>query len=152
VDRDRRLLCQAGLAIAAGAAAGCGAAPMGSGDMGTCSGNAVGVGNAGDVSLNHAVKHSTPAASVFICRDGGGLYAFDAGCTHLGCDVMPRNMNDVSQGFFCMCHGATYDANGQHPTAPAPRPLAHYQLCVQPSGALIVDATITVDASTRLKV
>lgn len=153
MDRDRRLLCKAGLTIAAGAAAGCGPAVMTGGDMnGSCSVNAVGVGNASDVPMNGAVSRMTPAANVFICRDAGGLYAVDAGCTHLGCDVMPRNASNVSLGFSCPCHGATYDANGLNPTSPAPRPLAHYQLCAQPSGALVVDPTTTVAATVRLKV
>jgi Rieske Fe-S protein len=119
---------------------------------GSCGGNAVGVGNASDVALNAVALHMTPAANIFICHDAGGLYAVDAGCTHLGCDVNPKNASNLSQGFICPCHQATYDANGEHPTAPAPRPLAHYQLCVQPSGALIADPTTTVAATTRLKV
>jgi Rieske Fe-S protein len=151
VQRDRRLFCQAGVALAA---ASCGARPTANSDMSSdaCSSNAVGVGNASDVALNAAAKRALPGANVFICHDAGGLYALDAGCTHLGCDVMPKDTSNVSQGFLCMCHGATYDANGQNPTTPAPLPLAHYQLCMQPSGALIVDPTVTVAASARLKI
>jgi Rieske Fe-S protein len=118
---------------------------------GACTSNAVGVGNASDVAMNGAVLHQTPAANVFICRDAGGLYAMDAGCTHLGCDVQPNNASDVTKGFRCPCHFASYDGNGQNPTSPAPRPLTHYQLCAEPSGALVVDPTELVAATVRLK-
>ena len=122
------------------------------GNSGVCGSNAVGVGNAADVMMGQAIVHSLPVANVFICRDAGGLYAVDAGCTHLGCDVAPVDPNNISLGFKCPCHQATYDANGQHPTSPAPRPLNHYLLCAQPSGALVVDPTQTVEFTVRLKV
>jgi cytochrome b6-f complex iron-sulfur subunit len=124
--------------------------PSGDGGAG-CGGNAIGVGNASGVAVNSAVLHMTPTTNIFICHDGAGLYAVDAGCTHLGCDVVLKSASDLSQGFTCPCHHANYDANGENPTAPAPRPLPHYQLCVQPSGALVVDPTTTVSASARLK-
>ena len=155
MDRDRRLLCQAGLALAAGAAAGCGSAPASNGDMAngvTCSTNAVGVGNASDVALNQVTTHMTPTTNIFICRDANGLYALDVRCTHLQCDTMPKNASDVRQGFICPCHQSTFDANGDHPTGLAPSPLPHYALCAEPSGALVVDPTTTVAAGTRLKV
>lgn len=120
--------------------------------MGVCSLNAVGVGDTGDVALNAVVEHMTPDANVFICQDSEGFYAIDVRCTHLQCDVAPKNKADVRQGFLCPCHGSTFDANGDHPTAPAPKPLTHYLLCAQPSGALVVDTTIIVDSTTRLKV
>jgi Rieske Fe-S protein len=152
VDRERRRLCQAGLALAAGAAAGCGA-PAGNGapDMSACPLAGVGVGSASAIAVNGAAGFPAGVTNVFVCRDANGYYALDAGCTHLGCDVMLKNASDVRQGFFCMCHGATYDANGLNPTFPAPKPLVHYQLCIEPSGTLIVDPNVTVDPTVRLK-
>ena len=93
-----------------------------------------------------------PATNVFVCHDADGYYAVDAGCTHLGCDVALKAGGDLKQWFACPCHGATYDANGQNPTTPAPLPLKHYALCVQPSGTLLVDVTEAgVDPKVRLK-
>jgi Rieske Fe-S protein len=150
VDRDRRRICQAGLALGCSALVpACGSS---SNTLPTCSSGAVAAGNINDVADNRAVKQQTAQVSVFICHDAGGYYALDAGCTHLGCDVQPKDGADLAQGFICICHGATYDANGLNPTAPAPSPLRHYLLCVQPSGTLLVDITAQgVDPSTRLK-
>ncbi len=121
-----------------------------------CDPSALGVGNAADIPVDGAVNIPTGQAptgtSVFICRDAGGYYAVDAGCTHLGCDVALANASDLKKGFACPCHGATYDANGLNPTSPAPAPLTHYQLCAEPSGALVVDFTQPVDAKVRLKI
>lgn len=156
MDRERRLILKVGLATAAGVAAGCGSggATNGNGaDMApVCSGNAIGVGDASDVALNAVVEHMTPTTNVFICRDADGIYAMDVRCTHMQCDVMPNDANNVSKGFLCPCHQSTFDANGEHPTGLAPSPLPHYQVCAQPSGALIVDVTVTVAADTRLKI
>ena len=149
MDRDRRLICKATLALgAASVLPACGNSTMEE----TCSASAVAVGNMMDVAVNDAVMHPTPTTNVFVCRDDGGYYAIDAGCTHLGCDVALKAAGDLKQGFACPCHGATYDANGQTPTAPAPSPLKHYALCMQTSGTLLVDVTEAgVDPKVRLK-
>ena len=121
-------------------------------DMGSCSTNATAVGNVADLAVNDAAAHPTPVGNVFICRDADGYYAVDAGCTHLGCDVALAQAGNLKAGFACPCHGATYDANGLKPTSPAPTPLKHYALCVQPSGTLLVDVTEAgVDPTVRLK-
>ena len=152
MDRDRRRICQAGLALGAAAVLpACGSSDK-MNEM--CSGSAIGVGNAADVPMNGLVQVPTALAdgdSVLVCHDAGGYYAMDGGCTHLGCDVMLKAAGDLEQGFYCMCHGATYDANGQNPTTPAPRPLKHYLMCAQPSGALLVDVGMEVDPKVRLK-
>ncbi|MDB4969857.1 MAG: hypothetical protein JWN44_5546 [Myxococcales bacterium] len=151
VDRERRLICKAGLAL--GAVAVLPACGDGTTVAAACSSSSVGVGNAADVPLNGAMMHPTPQANVFVCHDANGFYAVDAGCTHLGCDVQLANAADLKQGFTCLCHGATYDANGEKPTSPAPAPLKHYLLCAQPSGALVVDVTQAgVESTVRLKV
>lgn len=154
MDRDRRLICKASLALGVATvlpACGNGSTSM---DMG-CPSNALGVGNAADIPENTAVNVPTGAAkvgmSIFICHDANGFYAVDAGCTHLGCDVAAKNAGDLKEGFACPCHGATYDANGLNPTSPAPSPLTHYPVCGEPSGALVVDLTKTVDATVRFK-
>jgi len=149
VDRDRRLICKATLALgAASVLPACGSSEM----PFVCSTGATAAGNTADIAVNNAVMHPTPTTNVFICRDEDGYYAVDAGCTHLGCDVALKASGDLKQGFACPCHGATYDANGQNPTSPAPMPLKHYGLCAQPSGTLLVDVTEAgVDPKVRLK-
>jgi len=154
VDRDRRLICKATLAL--GAVTILPACGNNANNGPTCGSSAIGVGTADSVPLNTAVNIPTGAAqvgmSIFICHDAEGFYAVDAGCTHLGCDVALKAAGDLKQGFACPCHGATYDANGQNPTSPAPSPLKHYALCAQPSGTLLVDVTEAgVDPKVRLK-
>lgn len=117
--------------------------------MDMCSNRSVALGlSAADVPEGTAVMRSTPETNVFVCHDKDGLYVVDAGCTHLGCDV---SFVDAASGFSCMCHGATYDFNGQNPTSPAPSPLPHYLVCAQPSGTLTVDVDMIVDPKVRLK-
>jgi len=152
VDRERRLICKAGLAL--GAVTILPACGNGTTMTEMCSTNALGVGNAADIPVDTAVNIPTGQAkgmSIFICHDAGGFYAVDAGCTHLGCDVGLKNAADLKQGFACPCHGATYDANGLMPTSPAPGPLTHYLVCGEPSGALVVDISAEVDPKTRFK-
>ncbi len=148
----RRFVSGAGLLLAGAALEACGAGSTAA-DAGcaepACGATAFSVGlTAADVALGQARSIQMPQAHVFLCRDADGVYAMDAGCTHLGCDVM-----FVSQaaGFACPCHGATYDYDGQHATAPAPSPLAHYAVCAAPSGTLSVDANQIVDACVRFK-
>ena len=152
VDRERRLICKAGLALGAvSVLPACGNSTTMT-EM--CSTNALGVGNAADIPMDSALNVPTGQAkgmSIFVCHDGDGYYAVDAGCTHLGCDVALKSAADLKQGFACPCHGATYDANGANPTSPAPSPLTHYLVCGEPSGTLVVDLTSEVDAKTRFK-
>jgi thiosulfate dehydrogenase (quinone) large subunit len=153
VDRDRRLICKASLAL--GAVSVLPACGNGTKVTAMCATAALGVGNAADIPANSAVNVPTGQAplgmSLWICHDADGFYAFDAGCTHLQCDVMLTNASDLKQGFQCPCHGATYDANGQHPTGLAPLPLKHYLVCGEPSGSLVVDLDMEVDPTVRFK-
>jgi Rieske Fe-S protein len=70
----------------------------------------------------------------------------DANCTHKGCFV---NFDVANPGFSCNCHGATFDFNGGNPTAPAPTPMPHYDLCVSSTGTVVVDFDKVVDATVR---
>jgi cytochrome b6-f complex iron-sulfur subunit len=125
------------------------------GAMCSASGSTIGVGTETDIPLNTAVNFPTAEAqvgmSIFICHDANGFFAVDAGCTHLGCDVALKDPTNLTQGFACPCHGATYDANGENPTSPAPAPLTHYEVCAEQSGALVVDLSSKVDPKTRFK-
>jgi len=164
MDDDRRTLCKvAGLALLGTALPACGN-NSNAVDMGplACSSSAVAVGmQITDVPMNAAVFFSLPDTTIWLCRDDNGVYAMDAECTHLGCPAKPTSADpnadpvagmsyaNLSAGFACNCHGATYDANGQHPTAPAPSPLKHYLVCATVSGVAVVDTQQVVDPSIR---
>src|SRR5581483_12406027 len=93
IDEQRRRFCQAAGLAAVGVAAGACGGPACPAEPATCGTTAFSVGvRASDVPLGQALSFQMPQAHVFVCRDSGGVYALDAGCTHLGCDV-----NFVSQ-------------------------------------------------------
>ena len=60
------------------------------------------------------------AAAVLVRKHGGGLVAFSAVCTHLGCIVQ---WEKDKQDFLCPCHAGLYSANGEVTAGPPPRPL-----------------------------
>jgi nitrite reductase/ring-hydroxylating ferredoxin subunit len=116
-----------------------------SGGGGTCAPMPLDAGPESAIAMGTA-KHLTDNFNydLFVCRDAGGLYALDASCTHSGCTVQKQ-----ATRFYCPCHGAHFDLNGQNPAAPAYSPLKHYALCVDGSGNIKVDYNTNVPASTR---
>jgi cytochrome b6-f complex iron-sulfur subunit len=62
----------------------------------------------------------------------GSLRAFDAKCTHAGC-----NVGFAGDKLFCPCHGGTYNFNGQNIAGPPPRPLTALTI-VEEGGVLYV--------------
>jgi nitrite reductase/ring-hydroxylating ferredoxin subunit len=85
------------------------------------------------------------AARAWVVRDGGGLYALSAVCTHLGCTVQ----NDGSI-LACPCHGSKYDGEGKVLAGPASRPLEYYAIDRASNGDLLLDAKEAVPATQRL--
>lgn len=71
---------------------------------------------------------------VFIETLRGRVRVQTAVCTHLGCTV-----NKVETGYFCPCHGSTYDPEGKNISGPAPKPLVYFELFTGASGELMVD-------------
>ncbi len=63
-----------------------------------------------------------------------------------------KSAQDPTQGFMCPLHFATYDFNGDHPTAPAPLPLAHYLVCTTVGGEVVVDTQQEVASTIRFRV
>jgi len=86
---------------------------------------------------------------VFIVRDGNSFKAFSVVCTHLGCAVEFSKEKDI---FECPCHGSKYDRNGVNFAGPAPKPLDHYEMVLDPSGRLVVDKSKVVSNKTELVV
>jgi cytochrome b6-f complex iron-sulfur subunit len=114
---------------------------------------------------------------VVINHDPNGLYAISLICTHLGCT--PRYFEDVTsdlvaagtsiskdpdtgqvatkanpalKGFKCPCHGSRYFRDAINFFGPAPRPMDRVHLEVAPDGKLLVDRSVIVDRTFRLKV
>ncbi|MGZ3428835.1 MAG: QcrA and Rieske domain-containing protein, partial [Polyangia bacterium] len=80
----------------------------------------------------------------FVVRDAGGLFAVSAICTHSGCtNVVQGNL------FYCPCHGATFAFDGSNPKSPAHTALKHYAMCVDASGNVTVNTSMTVPTTTR---
>jgi cytochrome b6-f complex iron-sulfur subunit len=89
-----------------------------------------------------------PEYRLWVCADGGGLYAVSAVCTHLGCVVARQETG----GFYCPCHGSRFDARGKVTAGPAPRPLMYLDLSLSPDGQLVVDRQQEVAGDVRLQV
>lgn len=62
----------------------------------------------------------------------GTLRAFDAKCSHAGC-----NVSFEGSRIFCPCHGGVYDLSGKNVAGPPPKPLAELQI-FEESGELFV--------------
>jgi menaquinol-cytochrome c reductase iron-sulfur subunit len=54
-------------------------------------------------------------------EDGGKLRVFSSTCTHLACNVIWREEEEV---FVCPCHSGQFDANGKNIAGPPTKPLA----------------------------
>lgn len=67
--------------------------------------------------------------SAYIYTDQGRDYiAFSNICSHLGCKV---RWIDGEDQFFCPCHNAVFDRDGEVVTGPPPRPLDRYPVLVE---------------------
>jgi menaquinol-cytochrome c reductase iron-sulfur subunit len=67
--------------------------------------------------------------SVYILTDDGrNFVALSNICTHLGCRV--RWISDQGQ-FFCPCHNAIFNKQGEVVTGPPPRPLDQYVVKIE---------------------
>jgi rieske iron-sulfur protein len=78
---------------------------------------------------------------VRIGEGAGGLVAYSAICTHLGCTVLPQ-LTDA--GYVpCPCHASLFDpANGARPVGgPANRPLPSLPITVESDGAVVAAGT-----------
>ncbi len=90
---------------------------------------------------------AVPGGNCWIVRDGAGLYAVTAVCTHLGCLV-----NHEAGELACPCHGSRFHVDGSVIHGPAMQALPHVAVSRTPQGLLRVDLTRQVPAAERLTV
>ncbi len=89
---------------------------------------------------------------VAIARDDAGVYAISLVCTHTGCDIALAGGEVDANRLVCACHGSMFDGNGAVLRGPASKPLPHYAVSVDASGAITIDGDMQVDAATRTPV
>ena len=58
-------------------------------------------------------------------------------------------MRRTAEGFFCPCHGAKYDQQGQVTVGPARDPLPWYHLWAEPDGRIWVNTGKTIPVGTK---
>ena len=94
------------------------------------------IGSLADLKAQGSLTFNDPASgdpAMAVQLNGGNVVAFDALCTHAGCEVE----YDTGQKLFvCPCHGAEFDpAKGAQVVAgPAPTPLASIRVTVAADG------------------
>jgi cytochrome b6-f complex iron-sulfur subunit len=86
---------------------------------------------------------------VFLVRVKEGFYTLSAVCTHLGCQPIWEDDNQI---FMCPCHGGKFYKDGINFTGPPPRPLPRYFMMFAPDGRLMVDKSKEVGVDFILKV
>ena len=127
-----------------GGTAGGGGSAGGGGTAPTCTAGKLAAGAASSYTVgmakvfSNAVKVSGQEYDIMVAKDANGFYAMDSDCTHSGCSV-----DTQGTGYYCNCHGATFDSNGKHTGGPGSGYLQHYAVCVDASG------NVTVDTSTQ---
>ena len=86
-----------------------------------------------------------------IVREKDGIHAISLVCTHLGCLVKPV-LNDSEVGYACPCHGSTFALQGEVLGGPAPKALPWYEMYMDNTGTLVVDASKVNHNRTKLVV
>ncbi len=94
------------------------------------------VGTVDDFPLNTAKVVSVNNKPVIVVNtQGGGIKAFSAICTHLGC-IVAWNARQTS--IECPCHNGLFDpVNGAVVFGPPPKPLTEYQVISREGKVLI---------------
>jgi Rieske Fe-S protein len=66
---------------------------------------------------------TTPRAVWVVKQDGENFAVFNPRCTHLTCAYNWQEKGEHKDSFFCPCHDAAFDINGQVLAGPPPRAL-----------------------------
>lgn len=115
------------------AAAGEAAVPAPSGDA-AAGGGPVDLGKLADLTEGQGKAAQVNGKPVVAIREGEGVKAFVALCTHKSCTLSW----DVDQkSFVCPCHGSTFDGAGKATKGPATEPLAEVPVKVEDGKILV---------------
>ena len=82
------------------------------------------------------------ARKVWIIREEKGIYALIAVCTHLSCQPIWLEKEQI---FKCPCHGGQYYKNGVNFAGPPPKPLERAYVTLSDDGRLLVDKSNVVE-------
>jgi menaquinol-cytochrome c reductase iron-sulfur subunit len=74
------------------------------------------------------ITSETELSIYVITENGRDFAAMSNVCTHLGCRV---RWNADQEQFFCPCHNAVFDKDGNVVAGPPPRPLDRYEINVE---------------------
>lgn len=110
------------------------------------------VANTKDVALNDSLLFEYPHKDrpAILIHLASGFVAFDALCTHLGCQVhfdkvAVAGWESTPLETFCPCHGAVFDPNtGKVLGGPPPRPLPKIKLEIDDQGEILRTVTRVV--------
>ena len=81
---------------------------------------------------------NTSELSVYIYTDDGRNYvAMSNICTHLGCRVRWIAEENI---FYCPCHNAVFDQEGEVVTGPPPSPLERYEVKVEDDQIYVLES------------
>ena len=95
------------------------------------------LGPVGELPQNALITVSEAQAVVLSSIDG--FKAFSLECPHLGCLVEPRE-----DGFYCPCHGSTFELDGNVTKGPDSQPLTGLKLKLTDEGHLLLDISETI--------
>jgi cytochrome b6-f complex iron-sulfur subunit len=87
-----------------------------------------------EIGLWEAKQIIVAGRPVLVVNTGEGYRALSAVCTHLGCVVKWKKGR---RQFFCPCHGARFDLEGEVLGGPAPRPLAKLEVSEIPGSVVV---------------
>lgn len=83
------------------------------------------------------ITNETELTFYVLTDDGRNYVAMSNICTHLGCRV---RWIDEEGEFFCPCHNAVFDRDGNVVSGPPPRPLDRYEVKVEEDQLYILGA------------
>ena len=101
------------------------------------------IANNNDVPTGESLLFTYPhedRSAVLIHLASGDFVAYDAVCTHLGCQIHfdkkpTKGWEDRKDNLFCACHGAVFDPkNGKVLDGPPPRPMPKIKLEIDTNG------------------
>jgi cytochrome b6-f complex iron-sulfur subunit len=93
-------------------------------------------GKAEDYQVGEVSTRMLKEQRVWMIRNGEGIYALIAICTHLGCTPI---WHPAEERIKCPCHGSNFLVDGQNVAGPAPVPLFRAAIALDLAGNIVVD-------------